>query len=269
MNKTSFSSHFSCEKGRSLCPPNLGRRRAFSLVELLTVITIISIITAFAIPALTVRDADNISNASYAISGSLQRARAYAMAHNTYVWVGFYEEAADAPSPTNVFPYSGKGRVVIGMVASVDGTQILADGATAATLPAASLMQIEKLTRLQNIHLTDLGLPSGTTGIAARPKGAYYNSSSNSYSTSELYGISSDSSTEETSYPFVLGAYTFYKTIRFSPSGEASIDGVPTLRRVGEIDLQPTHGDTLSSASPNVVSIQFTGIGGGLQTYRN
>jgi prepilin-type N-terminal cleavage/methylation domain-containing protein len=194
MIKTSFSFK-TCDKGPSLFPKR-PLRDAFSLVELLTVLTIISIVTAFAIPAFTVRDADNISNGSYAISGTLQRARAYAMAHNTYVWVGFYEEAADAPAPTNVFPYSGKGRVVIGMVASVDGTQIIADGATG-TLDPTRIYQIDKLARIQNIHVADLGLPTGgATAISNRPKGAYFNASNDSYSPTELYGISSDSGRE-------------------------------------------------------------------------
>jgi prepilin-type N-terminal cleavage/methylation domain-containing protein len=242
---------------------------AFSLVELLTVLAIMSLITAFVVPAFTtVKDADNVTNASYTVAGELQKARTYAMSHNTYVWVGFYEEAADAPSPTNVFPYTGMGRLVIGLAASVDGTQIFANGAAPAPLPASRIIQIDKLTRVQNIHVTDLGAPTGgTASIANRPNGAYNNNGT--ISSTELYGINSDSSTEETLYPFTIGSYTFYKTICFSPSGEASIDGNPALRRIGEIGLRPTHGDSINKNAPNVVAIQFSGIGGGVQTYRN
>jgi hypothetical protein len=209
-------------------------------------------------------DADNVTNASFTISSELQKARTYAMSHNTYVWVGFYEEAANAPAPTNVFPYSGVGRVIIGLAASIDGTQIYANGAPAAPLPASRIFQIDKLIRVLNVHVTDLGAPTGGASlIANRPNGAYGSSST------ELYGINSDSSTEETPYPFTIGSYTFYKTICFSPSGEASIDGSSALRRIGEIDLRPTHGVTLNQNTSNVVAIQFTGVGGGVQTYRN
>jgi len=246
------------------------RNAGFSLVELLCVLAIMSLITAIAVPAFTtVKDADNVTNASYTVSITLQRARTYAMAHNTYVWVGFYEEAADAPAPTNVFPYSGMGRIVIGLTASIDGSPIFAPNATAAALPASRLVQIDKLIRVQNIHITDLGAPAtgATSGVAARPNGAYNNNGT--ISSTELYGINSDSTTEQTPYPFTIGSYTFYKTICFSPSGEASIDGSTFLRRVGEIGLRPTHGRTLNPNTPNVAAIQFTGIGGGVQTYRN
>jgi len=223
-----------------------------------------SLLTAFVVPAFTtVKDADNVTNASYTVSSELQKARNYAMAHNTYVWVGFYEEAADAPAPTNTLPpYTGMGRLVIGMAASVDGTQIIPNA-----LSSSRIVQIDKLIRVQNVHVTDLGAPTGgTTLIANRPNGAYNNQGT--ISPTELYGINSDSS-ETSPYSFTIGSYTFYKTICFSPSGEASIDGNSALRRIGEIDLRPTHGDTLNQTTPNVVAIQFTGIGGGVQTYRN
>jgi len=239
--------------------------RAFSLVELLTVLALMSLLTAFVLPAFTtVKDSDNVANAAYTISGQLLRARTYAISHNTYVWVGFYEENADASAPpANAFPYTGMGRVVIGTVASVDGTGIIPS-----PLTSSRLVQVDKLIRVQNIHLTDLGAPSGGTSlISSRPNGAYNNNGA--ISSTELYGINDDNVTEQTPYPFTVGAYIFYKTICFDPTGEASIDGNSSLRRVGEIDLRPTHGDTLNSNSPNVVAIQFTGIGGGLQTYRN
>ena len=243
------------------------RRRSagFTLVELLTVLTIISVLTAVVVPAMNgMKDADNITNASYTVAGELQRARAYAMAHNTYVWVGFYEEAANAQAPTNVFPYTGEGRLVMGLAASVDGTDIFAAGASPATIPASRLMPIDKLIKIQNVHVTDIGAPTGTgTPLESRPNGAYNGQ------TSEQYGINSDNVTEETPYPFALDSYTFYKTVCYTPTGEAMIDGNSALRRVGEIDLRLTHGTTVSANSSNVVAIQFTGIGGGVQTYRN
>lgn len=230
------------------------------MVELLTVLAIISLITAVAAPSFTsVSSGYNLTNSTNTLAGALQRARTYAMAHNTYVWVGLYEENADAAAPTVVPPpYTGQGRIVLGMAASLDGTQIYADSASAATLPAARIAPIDKLIRLQNVHLSQIVAPSSTTEgstlLTTRPVSNY-----------SIYS----SSAQTTPYPMVIGQYTFYNTIRFSPSGEVSINGSTTPQHIGEIGLQPTHGDTLEQTPPNLAAIQFTGIGGNVQVYRN
>jgi prepilin-type N-terminal cleavage/methylation domain-containing protein len=242
----------------------------FSLVELLLVLAVISIMTAFAVPAMNgIKDAQNVTSATSTISNALQRARTYAVAHNTYVWVGFYEEAATAPAPTHVFPYSGVGRVIMGMVASVDGTKIYPDSVTSGLLNPPSvtpspIIAIDKLIRVENIHVTDLGAPTGTgTPLSSRPKGAYGSGST------ELYGVNSDDPSAQAEHSFTLNGYTFYKTVRFGPGGEVSIDDSSAIQRIGEIDLRPTHGTAINLTTSNVAAIQFTGIGGEVQTYRN
>src|SRR5271163_2302689 len=68
-------------------------RRGYTLIELLTVITIITVLAALALPAFTsMAGAGSMTSASYAISGAIQSARSYAMAHDTYTWLGFFEE---------------------------------------------------------------------------------------------------------------------------------------------------------------------------------
>jgi prepilin-type N-terminal cleavage/methylation domain-containing protein len=243
----------------------MGRNReGFSLVELLVVLAIMSLVTAMAVPVINgIKDSQNVNSAAYAVSSALQRARTYAMAHNTYVWVGFYEEAAETATPSNTFPYAGAGQLVIGMAASADGSQIYPNSVTSGSLQAPNAVQLEKLLKIENVHCTDLGVPSGTgTPLTSRPTGAYAGTSS------EQYGIDSDNS-QEASHFLVLGGYTFYKTIRFSPGGEASIDDSSAFRQVGEIDLRPTHGTQVNAATPDVVAIQFSGIEGAVQTYRN
>jgi prepilin-type N-terminal cleavage/methylation domain-containing protein len=236
----------------------------FSLIELLVVLAIMSLVTAMAVPVINgIKDSQNVNMATSSVSLALQRARTYAMTHNTYVWVGFYEEAANTTTPTNVFPYAGAGQLVIGMAASVDGTQVYADSATSGNLQTPQVAQIEKLVKLENIHCTDLGLPSGTgTSLATRPNGAYAGTAS------EQYGIDSDNS-QQAAHFLVLDGYTFYKTIRFSPGGEASIDDSSALRRIGEIGLRPTHGAEINLNTANIAAIQFSGTEGAVQTYRN
>src|SRR4051812_16327417 len=94
---------------------------AFSLVELLVVISIMIAVAALIAPAFTsLKGAGDVTSAAYTIKGVLDQARTYAMANNTYTWVGFYEEDA-SQSPTNP-PTAGLGRLVISIVASKDGT---------------------------------------------------------------------------------------------------------------------------------------------------
>ena len=99
--------------------------KAFTLLELLVVIVIIAILVVLVAPAFTnIKSGNDITTAGYTIAGALEEGRNYAMANNTYVWVGFYEEDTTALTPTSATPpYSGKGRVVIATVFSTDGTR--------------------------------------------------------------------------------------------------------------------------------------------------
>jgi prepilin-type N-terminal cleavage/methylation domain-containing protein len=249
-------------KGQSKAMTTQAARAGFSLVELLVVITVMSLLTAMSLPVMSsIKDSQNVTLGTASVSSALQRARTYAMAHDTYVWVGFYEEAANTTKPTNV---------VVGMAASVDGTQIYPNTVSSGTLSNPQVVQIEKLMKVENVHCTDLGVPTGTgSALASRPNGAYASATSPGVILAqEQFGIDSDDSTQA-GHLLVLDGYTFYKTIRFSPSGEAAINDSSSLRRIGEIDLRPTHGTQINLSTPNVASIQFSGIEGAIQTYRN
>jgi hypothetical protein len=63
--------------------------------------------------------------------------------------------------------------------------------------------------------------------------------------------------------------YTFIKAVQFSSSGEARINNsTNSLQPAGEVGFRPTHGATVDMNNPNVVAIQFTGIGGDVAVYR-
>src|SRR5437773_2578964 len=105
------------------------RRRltsGFTLIELLVVIGVIILLTALLTPAFTnLKRAGDVTSAAYTIKGVLEQARTYAMANNTYTWVGFYEENTTDASPTSIAPpYPGKGRVLLATIYSIDGTKI-------------------------------------------------------------------------------------------------------------------------------------------------
>jgi prepilin-type N-terminal cleavage/methylation domain-containing protein len=244
----------------------------FTLLELLIVVGIIAVLMVLIVPAFTsLKSAGDVTSAAYTIKGVLDTARTYAKANNTYTWVGFYEEDTTATTPTNNNPpYPGKGRVLLATVGSKDGTKIFEDTDPAASLPPSRITQIGKLARIEGLHLTDIGNPSPTPNptpisdtVPARPYTPYTEGSPLDH----FNRISSDSS-DTTLFPFAAQNYTFYKTIRFSPRGEANINSTYTLKHEGEIGIKPTHGITVDASSPNVVAIQFTGVGGNVKIYR-
>ena len=258
------------------------QRRAFTLLEMLVVMGIIATLMVLVAPAFTsLKSAGDVTGAAYTVKGVLDQARTYAMANNTYTWVGFYEENTTATAPTNsVPPYLGKGRVLLAVVASKDGTTSCQDpnSTTANRIPltASLIRQIGKLVKIENIHVTDIGAPPSPTpnptpepsSLGARSAIPY---SSPSTSLAYLNRINSDdthSPDNATLYPFVAQGYTFYKTIRFSPRGEANINSTYTLKNPAEIGLRPTHGDAVDVSNPNVVAIQFTGVAGNVKIYR-
>src|SRR5262249_27713081 len=140
-----------------------GEGKAFSLVELLVVIAIIVLVTAFIVPAFTsIKGGGDVTSAAYTIKGVLEQARTYAMANNTYTWVGFFEEDASQPSTTPATP--GFGRLVLSIVASKDGTTIYTGSLTspATELDPARLVQLGKLTKVDQIHLKTFPDPATT-----------------------------------------------------------------------------------------------------------
>jgi type II secretory pathway pseudopilin PulG len=248
------------------------RASAFTLLELLIVIGIIAVLFVLIAPAFTtIKSGTDVTSAAYAIKGVLDTARTYAKANNTYTWVGFYEEDTTATTPTNNSPaYPGKGRILLAIVASKDGSKIFEDTDPAAPLPPDRINQVGKLVKIEGIHLTDIGNPSPTPNptpmpdtLPARPFTPY----TEGLPFDHFNRISSDS-TDTTLFPFTAQNYTFYKTIRFSPRGEANINSTYTVKHQGEIGMKPTHGIVVDTGSPNVVAIQFSGLGGAIKIYR-
>jgi len=260
------------------------RDGAFTLIELLAVIAITAALMLLLAPAFTsLKSAGDITSAAYTIKGVLEQARTYAMANNTYTWVGFYEEDTTSATPSNSPPpYPGKGRIVLAIVAAKDGTTSCQDPNSTTTnripLTASLITQVGKIAKIENIHMTDVGAPPSPTpnptplpeSINARSGLAYYIAGTN---TLDPFGYQNRFNSDDTHspfnqtlYPFSAQGYTFYKTVRFSPRGEANINSTYTMRQFAEIGLKPAHGSTVDNK--NLVALQFTGIGGNLKIYR-
>lgn len=78
------------------------RMKAFSLIELLTVIAIIALLASLIAPALSQGDAKKFTSTVNDVATILEQARTSAMAMNTYVWVGFEPGASAGESGMTV-----------------------------------------------------------------------------------------------------------------------------------------------------------------------
>ncbi len=255
------------------------------MVELLTVIGIMAILTAIAIPAVIgMSDASKITQTAYDIAGTLDQARAYAMANNTYVFVGIAEVDASvsaSASPQVTSSSTPYGRVAIAVVASKDGTPGYDTSSSSLSSPAwtsysngANLVAISRLQHFEDAHLGPLFETIPNTGKLTRP--IVSDAPVITGGTSYIIGNSNCQSVTPFTWPLgsALGAgsgqYYFTKVINFDPQGAARIqDPVDTTTIVSymEIGLQQTHGNNVSS-SPNVAAIQIDGITGAVHVYR-
>jgi prepilin-type N-terminal cleavage/methylation domain-containing protein len=231
------------------------RVSGFSLIELLCVVAIISVLTSLVtFSVLGTKSSRDLANAAYSIQGMIEQARTYAMAENTYTWIGFFEENPATPGT------SGTGQVVVSIVASANGMN-LATAANAPVLPSANLMQVLKLTKIANVHLaavpsTSVTRPALTSTTYEIGTTSFPNPTSNSWS-----------------FVFPLGAsassvqYNFTQIIQFNPQGDATriTDNPTTLMEIG---LQPAHGSSLGTGNANFAVLQVAGIGGQVFTYR-
>src|SRR6266478_8534864 len=240
------------------------KRSAFTLIELMIVVGIIAVLLVLIAPAFTyIKGGTDVTGAAYTIQGVLDTARTYAKANDTYTWVGFFEENVSQPSASPAV--GGTGRVVVSIVASKNGTMIYDPTNLGQQNLTTSLVQVGKLTKIDNIHLwTHTDAPTGL--------GSTFDTRPNVSSTYCIGDASPTNSTTRFAYPVGNPAptaqYTFVKAVQFNTRGEARINNstansgteVFPLQTSAEIALKPTHGATVDSINP--VAIQFTGIGG-------
>ncbi len=281
-------------------PPSRSHRHGFTLLELLVVIAIAAILASLAIVGLvSLKTASDTTSAGYMIAGLLDQARTYALANNTYVWVGFYEEDGTQSSQQPAVTGNG-GRLIISIVASQDGTRYN-DATISNSLPAAfgagdisnqvTLVQINKLVRINNVRLVAVNSNSLTTNTPVRPAVATAYQVGDSplaapaNSTGAFAVHVGSTSGNPTSFTYPLGTtgtaaqYTFSKIIEINQQGESSkidenVFSGPGPQAEMEIALDPTHGSTVTStysgANQNLaaVAIQIEGLTGQVRVYR-
>lgn len=268
--------------------PSNHKPHAFTLVELVVVIAIIAALTVLLAPVFSsLKGANDLTNAAYAIKGVLEQARTYARVNNTYTWVGFYEERGSIAS--TIPPTAGSGRLVLSSVASSDGTTVY--GSTPGVIDPTRLTQVSKLIRIDNLHLPLLAIGTGTgdtfdgrPALQSEPVAGFNYSRFGELNSAPPHTAPYTNSQYPFQYPVGNPApppqYTFLKTLQFSPRGESRINGNNyDVRRMVEIGLLPTRGGTVpaalsgagtstSSYDGNVVAIQISGFGSIVKLYR-
>lgn len=249
--------------------------QGFTITELLLVIVIIVAMTALLVPALNgIKGGQDVTKAAYDIAGVLDQARTYAIANNTYVFVGFQELDATTSG-------TGIGVVVVAAVASKDGTRGYDISNSSLPNPAwnvngnrydngSNLVAVGRLQRFVNIHLTSSSSAIPNRGGTARPV-----IGSDSY---QMGNTASSPNPGDSCTPFDwpvgkalgTGQYSFKRVVNFDPQGVARIQFVNNQSEIVdymEIGLQQTHGNIVSTSS-NVAAIQVDCMTGSTHIYR-
>jgi prepilin-type N-terminal cleavage/methylation domain-containing protein len=256
-------------------------RKAFSLVELLTVVAVMAIMMVFAVPAIqSLKSANDLTSASNGVAGALERARAYAMANNLYVYVGIAEVNADvatAAVPQKAATATMGGRLAVAAVAARDGTRgyallsSLPDPGWSDYKNGSGLVALGALETYENMHLVaSLGTPPAESSMT-RPV----------VSTGNRLGDISCKSVTPFAWP--LGSpldrnrcqYFFEKVIQFDPQGTARIQFSTNQDNIVgwmEVCLQQTHGSQVppvpEAGTGPVAAILIDGMTGSVRIYR-
>jgi prepilin-type N-terminal cleavage/methylation domain-containing protein len=257
--------------------------RGFTLVELLVVIAIIVLLSFLAVPAIqSLGKAGGFTKAVYDMADSLNLARSYAMAQNTYVYVGLTEvDVTQLPTASPQVSGNG-GRVVLAAVATNDGTNGMNGAPLSATTwsadytpnsgpnktPGGNLTLVRQAQAFDFLHIATVAFPAGT-GTMDRP------TPSTAVLPTQAGAVGSFSLPLGTALGG--GKYNFYTstpsaTITYNPHGSVlDASGNPVQRL--EIDLQPMSGTAVPLAPGNVnqgnlAAIVIDGTTGAITVYR-
>jgi prepilin-type N-terminal cleavage/methylation domain-containing protein len=252
----------------------------FTLVELLTVMSITTILLLLITSGLKSAFGTAFGSEANDLASTLVRARAYAMANNTYVYVGIAEVSAATPSAST--QTAGNGRIGVVVVATNDGSRGYDPTTTSSStaLPQSpafagtQLVVVSPLRHFDNVHITPLTATSITALGASYPIAGTTGNTIPYYDLATSSPVASVSKTTFT-WPLTGSQYAFGSNpgsvIQFNPEGQAQIiTGANTdsyLQWI-QIDLVPTHGTSVPATLSNQTSILIDGASGSVSIYR-
>jgi type II secretory pathway pseudopilin PulG len=241
----------------------------FTLVELLSVLGVTAILLLLAIPSLKSGFGTAYTSEVTDFASTLVRARAYAMANNTYVFVGI--EEVNASTSTTATQTAGNGRIGVVVVATNDGSCGYDPTSGAPALSLSNLTVVAPLRHFDNLHMIAL------TGTSITALGASYPITATSGNPVPYYDLASASSASKVTLNWPLGGnqYNFGSNpgsvIQFDPQGAAQImTGANTNSYLQwiEVNLVPTHGSSLPATYPAQASVLIDGPSGSVSIYR-
>lgn len=228
-------------------PPQRALIRGFSLIELLTVVALLGVLAVAAVPAVSQlgkagRDSQNL----ILVSGTLEKAREYAVSRNTYTWVSFQKLKSDPEQPVYMMAF-----------ASADGSKagVTSGGTYAIGSSAADLVAIDRPQKLENCSI-EADLPAENVLGSKLP------------STSSLSFLAGAGTgpTFDYSSPRLPSADTkFSHSVMFTPAGEARVSAA--LPESVQMVMVPLKGGTVvDNAAASVIRV--SGLTGRVKVYR-
>lgn len=230
-------------KFRSSQNPTSTGVRAFSLIELLTVVALISVLTMAAVPIM-----GNLSSGGQEIknlitlSGTLEKAREYAVSRNTYTWVTLEKLKSEPEKPVLVMTF-----------ASADGSKAGVTPGSSFEVPGTS-RDVIPIDQPQKLHALELEeeVPSGNALRDRLSGSASFLAKPNAGPTFK-YRLPGNQ-TKDFSY-----------SVMFTPSGEARISAA--LPENIQVVLTPLKGEVVPNPAAASV-IRISGLTGRVKVFR-